>query len=247
MKIKSILISQPKPVGDSSPYFEIEKKHKINIDFYPFLEVKGADAKDVRLQKIDFSHFTAIIFTSRNAIDHFFRLAEEMRFSVPDSMKYVCQSEAIALYLQRYIVYRKRKIYFGEKEAEDMIPLFKKNSEEKYLLPTSDVLNQDITDALDKAGINWTRAVLFSTVSCNVASKIKDIHAYDVLIFFSPLGIKSLLDNYPQLKQENLIIGTFGHSTKQAAEDAGLKVEFFAPTKEKPSMTMALEDFLDNQ
>ena len=244
MKVKSVLISQPKPVGDSSPYFDIEKKHKVKIDFLPFIQVQGSDAKDVRVQKIDFSNFTAIIFTSRNAIDHFFRLAEEMRFTVPDSMKYVCQSEAIALYLQRYIVYRKRKIYFGEKEAEDMIPLFKKNPDEKYLLPTSDVLNQDITDALNKAGINWTRAILFKTVSSNVASKIKDIHDYNALIFFTPSGIKSLFDNYPEFKQENITIGTFGHSTKQAAEEAGLKVELFAPTKEKPSMTKALDDFL---
>ncbi len=244
MKVKSILISQPQPVGDSSPYFDIEKKHKIKIDFYPFIQVQGADAKDVRLQKIDFSHFTAIIFTSRNAIDHFFRLAEEMRFTVPDSMKYVCQSEAIALYLQRYIVYRKRKIYFGEKSAEDMIPLLKKNPDEKYLLPTSDVLNQDVPDALDKAGVSWTRAVLFRTISSDIASKINDLHDYDTLVFFSPAGIKSLFDNYPNFNQENVHIGIFGHTTKQAAEESGLKVDFFAPTKEAPSMTKALDDFL---
>ncbi len=244
MKVKSVLISQPKPVGDSSPYFDIEKKHKIKIDFSPFIHVQGADAKDVRLQKIDFSHFTAVIFTSKNAIDHFFRLAEEMRFTVPDSMKYVCMSEAIALYLQRYIVYRKRKIYFGEKNAEDMIPLLKKNPDEKYLLPTSDVLNQDIPDALDKSGINWTRAILFRTVSSDISSKIKNLSEYDALVFFSPAGIKSLFDNYPDFKQDNVHIGIFGHSTKQAAEEAGLKVEFFAPTKEKPSMTKALDDFL---
>jgi uroporphyrinogen-III synthase len=244
MKIKSVLISQPKPIGDSSPYFDIEKKHKIKIDFFPFIHVQGADAKEVRLQKIDFSNFTAIIFTSRNAIDHFFRLAEEMRFVVPDSMKYVCQSEAIALYLQRYIVYRKRKIYFGEKEAEDMVPFLKKNQEEKYLLPTSDVLNQDIPEALDAAGINWTRAILFRTVSSDVASEIENIYEYDALVFFSPSGIKSLFDNYANFKQGNISIGTFGYSTKQAAEEAGLIVNFFAPTKERPSMTKALDDFL---
>ncbi|WP_128332133.1 uroporphyrinogen-III synthase [Apibacter sp. HY039] len=245
MKIKSVLISQVKPAGESSPYFDLEKKHKIKIDFMPFIHVQGADAKDVRIQKIDFSQFTAVIFTSRNAIDHFFRLAEEMRFAVPDSMKYVCQSETIALYLQRYIVYRKRKIYFGEKEAEDMIPLFKKNPDEKYLLPTSDILNQDIPDALNKAGINWTRAILFSTVSSDIASKISNIDDYDALVFFSPSGIKSLFDNYPDFKQNETIIGTFGVSTKQTAEEAGLKVEFFAPTKESPSMAKALDDFLD--
>ncbi|MDR2122226.1 MAG: uroporphyrinogen-III synthase [Flavobacteriaceae bacterium] len=244
MKVKSILVSQPAPVGDSSPYFDIEKKHKIKIDFFPFIHVQGADTKDVRLQKIDFSNFTAIIFTSKNAIDHFFRLSEEMRFIVPDSMKYVCQSEAIALYLQRYIVYRKRKIYFGEKEADDMIPHLKKNPDEKYLLPTSDVLNQDIPDALDKAKIDWTRAILFRTVSSDVASKIENIYKYDTLVFFSPSGIKSLFDNYASFKQKKINIGTFGHSTKQAAEEAGLTVNFFAPTKEKPSMTKALDDFL---
>lgn len=244
MKIKSVLISLSKPAGDSSPYFDIEKKHKIKIDFCPFIHVQGADAKDVRLQKIDFSNFTAIIFTSRNAIDHFFRLADEMRFMVPDSMKYVCQSEAIALYLQRYIVYRKRKIYFGEKEAEDMIPLLKKNPNEKYLLPTSDVLNQDIPDALDKSGVDYTRAILFRTVSSDVASQIKDIKDYDALVFFSPSGIKSLFDNYKDFKQDSISIGIFGHSTKQAAEEAGLTVNFFAPTKESPSMAKALDDFL---
>lgn len=244
MKIKSVLVSQPEPIGDSSPYFDLQKKHKIKIDFCPFIEIEGANAKEVRIQKIDFSNFTAIIFTSRNAIDHFFRLAEEMRFTVPDSMKYVCQSEAIALYLQRYIVYRKRKIYFGEKNIQSIIPLLKKNQKEKYLLPTSDMLNQDIPDALDKAEVDWTRAILFRTVSSNVVSNIKDIYDYDALIFFSPYGIKSLFDNYKDFKQGNIHIGTFGASTKLTAEEAGLKVSLFAPTKESPSMTKALDDFL---
>jgi len=244
MKIKSILVSQPKPTADTTPYTDIEKKHKVQIDFIPFIYVQGADAKDVRMQKIDFSQFTAIIFTSRNAINHFFRLAEEMRFTVPDSMKYICQSEAIAFYLQRYIIYRKRKIYVGEKEAEDMIPLFKKNSSEKYLLPTSDVVNQDIIEALNKAGIDWKRAVLFRTMSSDLKSQIEDINNYDVLIFFSPMGIKSLFENFPDFKQGKIKIGTFGASTRQAAEEQGLQVDIISPTKENPSMTMALENFL---
>ncbi|MDR3272249.1 MAG: uroporphyrinogen-III synthase, partial [Flavobacteriaceae bacterium] len=241
MKVKSILVSQPKPNGDASPYFDIEKKHKVQIDFLPFIYVQGTDTKNVRMQKIDFSNFTAIIFTSRNAVDHFFRLAEEMRFTVPDSMKYICQSEAIAFYLQRYIVYRKRKIYVGEKEAEDMIPMFKKNSSEKYLLPTSDVVNHDIIEALNKVEIDWTRAILFRTVSNDLKSQIEDIHGYDVLIFFSPMGIKSLFENFPDFKQGKTKIGTFGASTKQAAEENGLNVDIISPTKESPSMTMALE------
>lgn len=242
MKIKSILISQPEPVGDNSPYLDLIKKFKIKIDFRPFIFVKGADAKEVRMQKIDFSNFTAVIFTSRNAVDHFFRLAEEMRFTVPDSMKYVCQSEAIAYYLQRYIVYRKRKIYIGGKDAEDMLPIFKKNPTEKYLLPTSDILNQEIPEALKKAGIDWTRAILFRTV-CSDLSDLKDI-SYDVLAFFSPLGITSLFENFPNFKQNKTKIAAFGQTTIQAAKDAGLIVDIQAPTKEAPSMATALENYV---
>lgn len=241
MKIKSILVSQPAP-SESSPYMEIAKQEKIKIDFRPFIHVEGADSKDLRTQKIDLSQYTGIIFTSRNAIDHYFRLAEEMRFSVPDSMRYICQSEAIANYLQKHIVYRKRKIAFGEKTFADMLPLFKKFPSEKYLLPSSDTLNADIPAILDKAKIDWTRAIMYRTVCSDLSDiKIKD---YDMLVFFSPQGIKSLFQNFKNFKQGETKIAVFGATTQQAAEEAGLKIDLMAPTKETPSMTMAIEKFI---
>lgn len=193
MKIKSILVSQPAP-NESSPYLEIAKKEKIKIDFRPFIHVQGVDAKELRTQKIDLTQYTGIIFTSKNAVDHYFRLAEEMRFAVPDSMRYICQSEAIANYLQKHIVYRKRKISFGEKNFSDLSPLFKKHPSEKYLLPSSDILTPEIPRVLDAANMDWTRAIMYKTV----ASDLTDINVkeYDMLVFFSPQGIKSLGINF---------------------------------------------------
>ncbi|MDO5616200.1 MAG: uroporphyrinogen-III synthase [Cruoricaptor ignavus] len=243
MKVKSILVSQPAP-SESSPYLEIARKEKVKIDFRPFIHVEGADAKDLRTQKIDFSQYTGIIFTSRNAVDHYFRLAEEMRFSVPDSMRYICQSEAIANYLQKHIVYRKRKIGFGEKLFSDLIPLFKKFPNEKYLLPSSDVLNADIPAVLDKANVDWTRAIMYRTVCSDISDiQIKD---YDMLVFFSPQGIKSLHENFKDFKQNKTKIAVFGQTTQLAAEECGLKVDIMAPTKETPSMTMAIEKYIKN-
>ncbi|MDY3344965.1 uroporphyrinogen-III synthase [Riemerella anatipestifer] len=240
-KIKSILISQPQP-AESSPYLELAKKEKIEIDFRPFIYVQGADAKDLRTQKIDLSKYTGIIFTSRNAIDHYFRLAEEMRFSVPDSMRYICQSEAIANYLQKHIVYRKRKISFGEKLPTDIIPLLKKYPSEKYLLPSSDILNDGITKVLDESGVDWTRAIMYRTVNSDLSDI--NINGYDVLVFFSPQGIKSLVENFKDYKKSKFKVAVFGNSTKAEAEKAGLTVDIMAPTKENPSMTMALENFI---
>lgn len=241
MKIKSILVSQPAP-NESSPYLEIAKKEKIKIDFRPFIHVEGVDAKDLRTQKIDLSQFTGIIFTSKNAIDHYFRLAEEMRFTVPDSMRYICQSEAIANYLQKHIVYRKRKISFGEKHFSDLTPLFKKHSSEKYLLPSSDILSPEIPKVLDAANIDWTRAIMYKTVPSDLTDiNIKD---YDMLVFFSHQGIKSLGINFPDFKQDDTRIAVFGTTTQAAAEEAGLTVNVMAPTKENPSMTMAIEKYI---
>ncbi len=241
MRIKSILVSQPAP-SESSPYLEIAKKEKIKIDFRPFIHVAGVDNKELRTQKIDLTQYTGIIFTSKNAVDHYFRLAEELRFSVPDTMRYICQSEAIANYLQKHIVYRKRKISFGEKNFADLLPLFKKFPSEKYLLPSSDVLSPDIPKTLDSANIQWTRAIMYRTV-CSDLTDI-NINDYDMLIFFSPQGIKSLQQNFPDFKQEDTKIGVFGPTTSAAAEEAGLKVDLMAPTKETPSMTMALEKYI---
>ena len=243
MKIKSILVSQPAP-NESSPYLEIARKEKIRIDFKPFIHVEGVDAKDLRTQKIDLTHYTGIIFTSKNAIDHYFRLAEEMRFAVPDSMRYICQSEAIANYLQKHIVYRKRKIAFGERTFADLLPLFKKFPTEKYILPASDILSPDIQTVLDASGIDWTKATMYKTVSSDL-SEI-NIDDYDMLVFFSRQGIKSLSENFATFKQDKVKIAVFGATTEQAATDAGWRVDVMAPSKESPSMTMAIEKYIRN-
>lgn len=242
-KIKSILVSQPAP-PESSPYMEIARKEKIKIDFRPFIHVEGADAKDLRSQKIDLAQYTGVIFTSKNAIDHYFRLAEEMRFTVPDTMRYICQSEAIANYLQKHVVYRKRKISFGEKNFADLALLFKKYPSEKYLIPASDVMNSDISNTLNKSGIDWTKAVMYRTVCSDVSDlPIKD---YDMLVFFSPQGIKSLHENFKDFKQGGTKIAVFGSNTQNTADEYGLTVDVMAPTKETPSMTMAIEKFVKN-
>ena len=243
MKIKSILVSQPAP-NESSPYLEIARKEKIRIDFKPFIHVEGVDAKDLRTQKIDLSQYTGIIFTSKNAIDHYFRLAEEMRFAVPDSMRYICQSEAIANYLQKHIVYRKRKISFGERTFADLLPLFKKFPSEKYLLPASDILSPDIQTVLETSGIEWTKASMYKTVSSDL-SEI-NIDEYDMLVFFSRQGIKSLQENFKNFNQDKVKVAVFGATTEQAAKDAGLRIDVMAPSKESPSMTMAIEKYIRN-
>lgn len=242
MKIKSILVSQPAPQAESSPYVEMAKKEKIKIDFRPFIHVEGVDAKELRTQKIDLSNFTGVIFTSKNAIDHYFRLAEEMRFTVPDSMRYICQSEAIANYLQKHIIYRKRKISYGEKSMSDLLPLFKKHHEEKYLLPCSDVLTEETTRILDQATIDWTKAIMYKTVASDLSDV--NIDEYDMLVFFSHQGIKSLFQNFPKFKQGDKKIAVFGITTQNAAEEAGLTIDVMAPTKETPSMTMAIEKYI---
>ncbi|WP_417427917.1 uroporphyrinogen-III synthase [Halpernia sp.] len=243
MKIKSILVSQPAP-NESSPYTEIARKAKIKIDFRQFIHVAPVDAKELRTQKIDLSQFTGIIFTSKNAIDHYFRIAEEMRFSVPDSMRYICQSEAVANYLQKHIIYRKRKISFGEKNFADLLPLFKKYPTEKYLLPSSDINNEDIEKTLDAANLDWTRAIMYRTV-CSDLTDIA-INDYDMLVFFSPQGIKSLTENFPDYKQNDTKVAVFGATTQAAAEQIGLTIDVMAPNKETPSMTMAIERYIRN-
>ncbi len=243
MKIKSILISQPQPENTSS-YSKLTANSNLKVDFRPFIHVEGMNTKEVRLQKIDFSQFTAVILTSRNAVDHYFRLAEEMRYKVPSTMKYFCQSEAIAHYLQRYIVYRKRKIFVGERHIDDLLSYFQKYPEEKYMLPTSNVMKDTIPNKLDEFGINWKRAVLYKTVYSDL-SDLENIK-YDVLVFYSPSGIESLFMNFPNFEQNNTKIAAFGQATIKAAEKAGLSINIPAPTKETPSMTMALERFIQN-
>jgi len=242
MKVKSILVSQPAPKTENSPYIELSEKQKVKIDFVPFIHVEGVSAKEVRTQKIDLNNYSAIILTSRNAVDHFFRIAEEMRFTVPDSMKYFCQSEAVAYYLQKYVVYRKRKIYVGQRTFPDLIKIIKKHKEEKFLLPSSDKLKEIIPASLNELDITWERAILFKTVVSDL-SNLEDVF-YDILVFFSPSGIDSLFKNFPDFKQNNTHIAVFGNSTVAAATKAGLKCNIKAPTPDTPSMTMALEKFI---
>lgn len=242
MKVKTILVSQPAPKTETSPYFELSEKQKVKIDFRSFIHVEGVSSKEVRAQKVDLSQFTAIILTSRNAVDHFFRIAEEMRFKVPDTMKYFCQSEAVAYYLQKYVVYRKRKIYVGNRTFPELSKLIKKHKDEKFLLPSSDKLKPLIPRELDALGVNWTRGILYRTVVSDL-SDLENVF-YDILVFFSPSGIASLFENFPDFKQNNTRIAVFGNSTVRAATEAGLKCNITAPTPETPSMTMALEKYI---
>ncbi len=243
MKVKTILISQPEPKVENSPYAELEHKLKVNIDFIPFIHVEGVDTKEVRQQKIDLNNFSAIILTSRNAVDNYFRIAEEMRFKIPDTMKYFCQSEAVAYYLQKYVVYRKRKIYVGKRNFQDLTAFIKKHKDEKFLLPSSDILKPIIPQQLDKLGIDWKRGIFYKTVVSDL-SHLKEVF-YDVVVFFSPSGIKSLFENFPDFEQKNTRIATFGKTTLKAAKEKGLNVEIKAPSPEAPSMTMAIENYVN--
>ncbi|MCJ7466511.1 MAG: uroporphyrinogen-III synthase [Maribacter sp.] len=242
MKVKTILVSQPEPKMENSPYSKLIDKEKVKVDFRPFIHVEGVDAKNVRLQKIDLKNYSAIILTSRNAVDHYFRIAEEMRFKVPDSMKYFCQSEAVAFYLQKYVIYRKRKIYVGKMNFDDLVTLFKKYKDEAFLLPSSDVLKPIIPATLDKLGVNYTRGIFYKTVISDL-SDLRDVY-YDILVFFSPSGIESLLKNFPDFKQNDTRIAVYGDSTIEAATEAGLRIDIKAPTPDTPSMTMALQKYI---
>lgn len=242
MKVKTILVSQPEPKVENSPYYEIQHKLKVKVDFRPFIHVEGVSAKEVRAQKIDLNNYTAIILNSKNSIDHFFRVAEEMRFKVPETMKYFCQSEAIAFYLQKYVVYRKRKIYVGQKDFADLAPLIKKYKDEKFLLPSSEQLNDDVPQVLNSLKVDWTPGTFYRTVMSDL-SDLKDVY-YDVLAFFSPTGIKSLFKNFPDFQQNNTRIAVFGSTTQKEALEHGLRVDIMAPAPGTPSMTMALEKYI---
>ena len=242
MKVKKILVSQPKPSSDKSPYFEIAEKHGVEIEFRPFIKVEGLTAKEFRQSKITITDFTAIIFTARTAIDHFFRLCDEMRVSIPDTMKYFCTTESIALYLQKYIVYRKRKIFHGTTgKLDGLLPALVKHNKEKYLYVVSDV-HKDDTSMLDDNHINYTKAVMYRTVSNDFGPDEK--FDYDMLLFFSPSGIASLLKNFPDFEQGEICIGVFGATTAKAVTDAGLRLDMEAPSVKAPSMTAALDLFL---
>ncbi len=243
MKVKTILVSQPEPKIENSPYFDLQQKQKVKIDFRPFIHVEGVPAKDIRQQKVDLNNFTAIILTSRNAVDHFFRVAEEMRFKVPDTMKYFCQSEAVAFYLQKYVVYRKRKIYVGKRTFGELSPLIKKYKDESFLLPTTDKLKPEVPETLNALNVAWKEAIFYKTVISNL-SDLANVY-YDVLVFFSPSGIESLFKNFPDFQQNSTRIAVFGNTTIKAVEEHGLRVDIAAPTPETPSMTMALEKYIE--
>lgn len=242
MKVKTILVSQPEPKIENSPYFDLIERQKVKIDFRPFIHVEGVSGKDVRTQKVDLTKYTAIILTSRNSVDHFFRIAEELRFKVPDSMKYFCLSEAVAYYLQKYVVYRKRKIYVGKRTFAELAPLIKKYKSEKFLLPTSDKLKPEVPLVLNELKIDWKEATFYRTVISDL-SDLRDVY-YDILVFFSPSGIESLFENFPDFDQKDTRIAVFGNTTVKAANEMGLRVDIQAPTPETPSMTMALEKYI---
>ena len=244
MKVKSILISQPKPEIKNSPYVELIKKFKLKIDFRPFIHIEGKTSREIRQQKIDLSKFSAIILTSRNSVDHFFRIAEEMRYPIPNALKYFCLSEAVAFYLQKYVVYRKRKIYVGKKSINDLNETFEKFKNETYLLPTSDKLTSNVPNFLSEMELNWKRIQLYKTVVSDL-SDLRDVY-YDILVFFSPSGIDSLMKNFPDFVQNKTLIAAYGKSTIEAVKKANLKVNIQAPTKETPSMTMAIEKYIVN-
>lgn len=242
MKVKKVLVSQPKPSSGKSPYYDIAEKYGVEIEFRPFIKVEGLSAKEFRQSKISISDYTAIIFTARTAIDHFFRLCEEMRVSIPDTIKYFCTTESIALYLQKYIVYRKRKIFHGNNgKLDDMLPSLIKHKKEKFLFAVSDVHKED-TSILDKNGIDYTKAVMYRTVSNDFRPDEK--FDYDMLLFFSPSGIDSLMKNFPDFQQNDIRIGCFGATTAQAVRNAGLRLDMEAPTVKAPSMTAALDNYL---
>ena len=243
MKIKTILISQPEPSNENSPYSKLKSKYKIKIDFRPFIHVEGLTAKKVRSQRVDFSKFQNIILTSRNAVDHFFRIAEEMRFKVPDQTKYFCQSEAVAFYLQKYVVYRKRKIYVGNNSFDDLESTFEKFIGEKYLVPTSGSLNPQIVSKLDSFKISWERVQLYKTVVSDL-SDLSDVY-YDLLVFYSPLGIDSLFENFPDFKQNKTLIAVYGKTTLEAAKSKKLKIDIEVPSEESRSMSEGIENYLN--
>jgi hypothetical protein len=249
MKIKKILVSQPKPTSEKSPYYDIAERYGIEVVFRSFIKVEGLTAREFRQEKINLADFTAVIFTSKIAVDNFFRLCEECRVKVPDTMKYFCTTETIALYLQKYIVYRKRKIFFGKTGKLDdpqLLASIDKNKKEKFLFPISDV-NKENFEILTSHKINFTKAVMFRTVSNDFGPDEK--FDYDVLLFFSPQGIASLQKNFPDFdqKKSGTFMGTFGAPTAKALTDAGFHLDFSAPSPQYPSMAAALEAFIRSQ
>lgn len=242
--IKTVLITQPRPESDKSPYFQLEKKYNISLDFCPFILVEGVSAKDFRIQKVDITDHSAVIFNSRNAIDHFFRICDECKIKVSPEMKYFCITESIALYLQKFIVYRKRKIFYGlDGTVNSMLEVIAKHkSKEKYLVPVNDICRNEILECLQKNKLEYTEVVLYKTVCNDVKSILKKAH--DMIVFFTPGGVKSLFENQPKFSQNGTLLGAFGPITTKAAEDAGLNLQIKAPMPNAPSMVSAIDLYL---
>ena len=278
--IKKILVSQPKPASDKSPYYDIAKEHNIEMVFRPFFKVEGITTKEFKQQKINLLNYTAVVFTSRHAIDNYFKLAKEMRITIPEDMKYFCLIETIALYIQKYVQYRKRKVFFGTSgKIEGLIPLMQKHKQERYLVPQSSVHNDDIKNLLDAKKLKHDECVMYSTVSNDFSETEKKIEIissylpeqmsveelkkeentlkkevdekkkfdYDMVVFFSPTGVKALKQNFPDFKQGDIKIAAFGPATAKEVEAQGLRIDLVAPSKEHPSMTAALKNYLENQ
>lgn len=246
MSIKTILVSQPEPESNKNPYTALAEKYNLKVDFRPFIHVEGVEKNEFRSQRVDLKDHTAVILTSKTAVDHYFRIAEECRFDVPTSMKYFCISEAVAYYLQKYVTYRKRKIFHGRQTIVDLIDSIKKHKKEKFLLPCSDILRDSIPNTLDKHDIDYQKVVLYRTV----ASDLSDLESvsYDCLVFFSPSGIESLLKNFPDFKQNKTLIAAFGPTTAKAIVDNNLRLDIHAPQPQTPSMSMAIEQYIkDNK
>lgn len=240
--IKKILVSQPKPQNEKSPYFDLSKKYNVDIDFKPFIKVNGYEVREFRKQKVNILEHSAVIITSKTAVDHYFRLAEEMRMAIPISMKFFCVTESIAYYLQKYITYRKRKIFYSEKTFDQLLEIMSKHKNEKFLLPVAKIHKATIAKKLKKEGFSFSKAIMYETLSADLSS-LTGI-CYDIIVFFSPAGISSLFDNFPDFEQNGKIIASLGKTTANAVKKAGLRLDINAPTKEFPSMTMAIEKFI---
>lgn len=243
--VKKILVSQPKPSSEKSPYFDIASRFDVELVFRPFIKVEGLTSKEFRQQKVNISDYTAIVFTSRHAIDNFFKLAKELRVTIPEDLKYFCITETISLYIQKYVQYRKRKVFFGETgKIEDLVPLMVKHKTERYLVPMSDVHNDTLSTMLDSKKLNHRECVMYRTVSNDFTEEEVATFDYDMLVFFSPAGVNSLIKNFPNFDQGKIAIATFGPSTAKAVRDAGLRLDLEAPNDKYPSMTGALQHYL---
>lgn len=243
-KIKTLLVSQPRPVElEKNPYYDLSRRHNLHVTFRQFIKVEGLSSQEFRAQRIDILEHGAVILTSKLAVDHYFRICNEMRVTVPDSMKYFCINEQTAYYLQKYIQYRKRKIFFGHGTILDLVDVIRKNKSEKFLLPCSDVHKEQIADFLDDVKITFTKATFYKTVPADL-SDIKSLAEFDVLVFFTPVGIRSLKQNFPGFKQGNTRIAAFGHATAQMVKSLGYRLDIFAPNPQNPSMTGALEAYI---